>query len=159
MPDAEQFARCYATALRILQHRWNAAAELRRKLKRKEFDDETIAVTIARLDSEKWLDDSRFADAFVRGRLRKRMGPMRIRRELGAAGVDNDVIDNALAPYRDADGERATLVDLARKKAASLIRRGEEDDRLRQKLSAYLARQGFETSLVIDVVREVLAAN
>jgi regulatory protein len=153
-----EWERCYATALRILNVRWNSATELRRKLARKQFDADTIAATLARLDSEKWLDDDRFADAFVRSRTRKRVGPMRIRRELGAAGVDDDVIDRALGAYRDADVERTTLVELARKKAALLKRRGEEDDRLRQKLSAYLARQGYETSLVIDVVQEVLRA-
>jgi regulatory protein len=148
--------RCYATAMRILQHRWNSATELRRKLSRKEFDADTIATTIERLASEKWLDEDRFAEAFVRSRIRKRIGPMRIRRELGAAGVDDDVIDRALLTYRDADGERDTLRELAQKKFAALQRRGEDDDRLRQKLSAYLAQKGFETSLVIDVVHEVL---
>lgn len=148
--------RCYATALRILNIRWNSAAELCRKLKSKQFDDETIAATLARLDSEKWIDDDRFADAFVRSRTRKRVGPLRIRRELGATGVGDEVIDRAVRSHRDPDAERATLIALARKKAALLQRRGEEGDRLRQKLSAYLARQGWETSAVIEVVQQVL---
>ena len=152
----DELARCYAAALRILQHRWNSAGELRRKLQLKEFDDDAVAATVERLTSEKWLDDERFAEAFVRGRTRKRIGTLRVRRELAMAGVDSDIIDRVLAGQRNAEAERATVLELAKKKLAILRGRGEEDERLRQKLSAYLARQGFETSLVIDVVRDVL---
>lgn len=152
----EDTDRCYATAMRILNVRWNSAAELRRKLKTKQFDEATIAATLARLASEKWLDDERFAESFVRSRTRRRHGPLRIRRELGAAGVDDEIVDRVVSAHRDVDTERATLTALAQKKLASLQRREADADRLRQKLSAYLARQGFETSLVIDVVRELV---
>ena len=152
----DELARCYGAALRILQHRWNSAGELRRKLRLKEFDDDAVSATLERLTSEKWLDDERFAEAFVRGRTRKRIGTLRVRRELAMAGVDSDIIDRVLAGQRNAEAERATVLELAKKKLAILRGRGEEDERLRQKLSAYLARQGFETSLVIDVVRDVL---
>src|SRR5437868_12177393 len=94
MSDLE---RCYASALRILGHRFNSIYELKRKLAAKAFSADDIADAIKRLVAEKWLDDERFAGALVRVRARKRVGRMRIRRELRAAGVDDDAAATALS--------------------------------------------------------------
>ena len=146
---------CYAAALRILNYRFNSAVELRRKLAVKDFDAATIAATIARLRQEKWLDDERFAEAFVRTRMRKRIGPLRIRRELMAAGVDTDVAAGALRRNADVDGERETAMAIARKRAARLDLASPAG---RNKLTAYLLKQGYDASLIRDVIKEIVAA-
>ncbi len=46
--------------MRILGYRFNSAAELRLKLRAKNFDKTLIDETIDRLRTEKWLDDERF---------------------------------------------------------------------------------------------------
>ena len=142
---------CYTAALRILQYRFNSEAELRRKLAAKKYDGQDIAAAVARLRDEKWLDDARFADAFVRTRLRKRIGRLRIRRELIAAGVDDDVAAAALRRNEDEGGEREAALAVARKRAARLDLATPED---RNKLKAYLLKQGYDLSLIHDVVRE-----
>src|SRR5438477_233049 len=100
-PTANDPDRCYTAALRILNYRFNSEHELRRKLAAKDFEQATIDATITRLRDEKWLDDERFAAAFVRTRMRKRIGRLRIRRELMAAGVDDGVAAAALRENRD----------------------------------------------------------
>lgn len=151
---------CYTAAMRILQFRWNSAAELRRKLRKKEFSDETIAATLERLQREQWLDDERFASAVVRAQLRKRHGRLRIERELGAAGVSRGAIAKAIDEHVDAEAERAGALAAGEKKLASLLRRHGADfattPEARQKLSVFLQGQGFETGLVIEVVGELL---
>jgi regulatory protein len=143
---------CYTAALRILNYRFNSEHELRRKLAAKDFDDETIDSTIARLRGEKWLDDARFAEAFVRTRMRKRVGRLRIRRELIAAGVDDDVAAGALQHNRDDEGERSAALAVARKRAARLDLSTPED---RRKLTAYLLKQGYDMAMIREVVREI----
>src|ERR1700681_1861074 len=121
MPDA------YATALRILSYRFNSEAELRRKLRAKKFEPDDVDEALARLRSESWLDDDRFAAAFVRARSAKRVGPLRIRRELGAAGVDAEVIAGALAVNGDEETPQAALAGLCAKRMRIVARRyGEE---------------------------------
>jgi regulatory protein len=142
---------CYTAALRILQYRFNSEAELRRKLAAKKYDGQDIDAAVARLRGEKWLDDARFADAFVRTRLRKRIGRLRIRRELIAAGVDDDVAAAALRRNADEEGEREAALAVARKRAARLDLDLPED---RNKLKAYLLKQGYDLSLIHEVVRE-----
>lgn len=152
MPD--DFERCYIAGLRILNYRFNSEAELRAKLDRKEFPRDAIDAAIERLRREKWLDDARFAAAFVRTRLRKGIGRLRIKRELQAAGVDGATIAQALdVPDHD---DRAAAIAAARKRLA-VLRRRDDDDAIRQKLVAYLFRQGYDSSLAIDVVREAMA--
>jgi regulatory protein len=136
---------CYVAALRILGYRFNSEAELRRKLAAKRFDDETIAATLQRLRQEKWLDDDRFAGAYVRTQVLKGIGRLRIRRELMAAGVSDDAAEQALR--ENADGEEERLRAAYEKLAKRL---GEEQ---REKIIARLLRQGFEYGAVRAITR------
>src|SRR5436190_11546419 len=96
---------CYTAAMRILNYRFNSEAELRKKLRSKKFEADDIDETIARLRREKWIDDERFAGAFVRTRARRHLGRMRIKRELGAAGVADEAIARAVRENIDPDTE------------------------------------------------------
>ena len=156
----DDIERCYTAALRILDYRFNSESELRRKLAVKKFEKDEIDATIARLRDEKWLDDTRFADAFVRTRLRKRIGRLRIRRELAAAGVDGEVAAGALRRNVDAAGEREALETLCRKKMAALLRKhGAEFVRSgegRAKIAGSLARSGYDRAAIMDVIDDLV---
>ena len=149
---------CYASALRILQYRFNSEAELRRKLRAKKFENAAIDGAIERLRREKWLDDTRFAGAFVRSRVNKRIGRLRIRRELQAAGVDAEAAERAIAENIDSDTEVEALRAACQRRVRVLIRRhGPEylgSAEGRAKLAAYLAAQGYDSALVRQVVRD-----
>ena len=147
---------CYVAALRILNHRFNSEGELRRKLAMKEFAPDVVGATIERLRGEKWLDDERFAASYVRTRVRKGFGRLRIKRELAAAGVERETIARALDESVPDHDERAAALVSARKRLA-VLRRRDDDAMIREKLVAYLVRQGYDSSLAVDVAREVLA--
>ena len=140
--------------MRILNHRFNSEGELRRKLELKEFDRDVIDTTIDRLRREKWLDDARYAAAYVRTRIRKGIGLLRIKRELIAAGVESETIARALDESLPDHDERAAALTSAKKRLA-VLRRRDDDASIRQKLVAYLFRQGYDSSLALDVVREL----
>jgi regulatory protein len=150
VPD--DLERCQIAAMRILNHRFNSEGELRRKLEMKEFARDVIDATIDRLRRERWLDDSRFAAAYVRTRVRKGIGLLRIKRELTQAGVESETIARAL--NLDDHDERAAALTSARKRLA-VLRRREDDAKIREKLVAYLFRQGYDSSMALDVVREL----
>jgi regulatory protein len=150
---SDDLERCYIAGLRILNYRFNSETELRAKLDRKEFPRDAIDAAIERLRSEKWLDDGRFAAAFVRTRLRKGIGRLRIKRELIAAGVESATIAQVL-DILDHDDRAAAVV--AAKKRLAVLRRGNDDDAIRQKLVAYLFRQGYDSGMAMDVVREAM---
>jgi regulatory protein len=153
-----ELERCYLAALRILNYRFNSTAELRRKLRSKKFEAPVIEETLVRLESEKWLDDGRFAAAFVRTKQAKRIGPRRIARELTAAGIDPERAKMAIRANADPERERQDLTALLEKKRRLLIRRRGEDfansAEGRNKLAAYLLNQGYDATLVFEIVGE-----
>jgi regulatory protein len=155
MSDLE---RCYVAALRILKYRFNSEVELRRKLTAKKFERDDIDAAIARLRDEKWLDDERFAGAFVRTRQSKRIGSRRIERELQAAGVDRETARAAIAENQDPEREREDLANQYAKRRRLLIRRHGaaylETAEGRNKITAYLLKQGYDASLIQSVVKE-----
>lgn len=158
MPDTPDDP-CYIAALRILNYRFNSEAELRRKLRSKKFEKETIDATIVRLHREKWLDDDRFAGAFVRTRANRRIGKRRIARELQAAGVSGDAAAQAITANIDPEREREALSELCARRVRVLIRRhGAEfltSGDGRNKLAGYLLKQGYDAALVADVLKEI----
>src|SRR5947209_4745648 len=137
MDDLE---RCYVSGLRILKYRFNSTAELRRKLRAKGFDAETINATLLRLANEKWLDDERFAATYVRSRVLKSRGRLRIRRELINAGVDDETAVRAVGENVDREDERVRAVRVAEKRLPILVRRYGLVA-ARNKLTAYLLKQ------------------
>jgi regulatory protein len=150
---------CYVAALRILKYRFNSEAELRRKLRGKQFDKDDIEATIVRLRDEKWLDDERFAAAFVRTRANKKVGQLRIRRELRAAGVGDDSAKQAVTQNVDPEREHDALGELCRKRARMLVRRHGEayltTKEGRNKLVGYLLKQGYDAALVYEALKEL----
>jgi regulatory protein len=154
-PVSDDSERCYIAAMRILNHRFNSEGELRRKLEMKEFARDVIDATVDRLRRERWLDDDRFATAYVRTRVRKGIGLLRVKRELVAAGVESDAIARALDESLPDHDERAAALVSARKRLA-VLRRRDDDALIREKLIAYLFRKGFDSSMAMDVVRELM---
>jgi regulatory protein len=150
--------RCHTVALRILNYRWNSEGELRRKLLSKRFEDDVIDATIARLREEKWLDDERFAEAFVRNESLKRRGRGRITRALRAAGVDRDTAESAVRANLDPEQELEGLKAACARRMRLLTRRHGEayirTDEGRNNLTAWLLKEGYDAALVHSIVKE-----
>ena len=149
----------YIAALRILKYRFNSEVELRRKLRAKKFEKDDIDAAIVQLHQEKWLDDERFAGAFVRTRAKKPVGAQRIRRELRAAGVEDSAADRAISENVEPERERESLLALCERRIRMLVRRHGasylESSEGRMKLTSYLIGHGYDSALVRDVVRDV----
>ena len=160
---SDDLERCYAAAMRILQYRFNSEAELHRKLTRKGFERPMIDATIVKLRGEGWVDDERFAGAWVRTRTQMRLGPHRIRRELRAAGGGGDDAAAAIAANVSEEQQREHLLAACTKRFRVLIRRNGEEyaatDDCRNKLTMWLLKQGYDAALVHDVVKEMKVAH
>jgi regulatory protein len=155
----EEVDPCYIAAIRILKFRFNSEAELRRKLRGKKFEKDDIETTVVRLKREKWLDDDRYAAAFVRSRANKRVGKLRIGRELQAAGVSQASVTQAVAENVDPEREDEALRELCLKRARILARRHGDDFLAtregRNKLISYLLKQGYDAALVYEALKEL----
>lgn len=144
--------------MRILKVRWNGTEELRRKLQAKRFDRDVIKQTLARLTEESLLDDARYAAAYACARAARRIGSLRIRRELIAAGIDDDIAESAVRANFDGDAEHDKALALAARRLPILERRYESRV-ARNKLTSYLLKQGYDITLVREIVKEITVAH
>jgi regulatory protein len=90
-----------AIAYRYLGRREYGCRELALKLERRGVDSSTAASVVQELDSEGLVSDIRFAEVFVRSKVARHFGPLKIRAQLRQRGIDESVIDPALEEYRE----------------------------------------------------------
>jgi regulatory protein len=146
----------YRTALRAVERRSFARADLGRRLRRKGHAPEAIELALGRLIERGYLDDGAFAANYVETRAAKGRGPLRLARDLAAMGVERSIIDRALQAHAGGGGVAGDVPrTLAAKRAAQL---GELPRHVRRRrVLAYLARRGFSGREVTDMVGKLLA--
>jgi regulatory protein len=79
--------------LRLLARRDHSRKELLNKLTGKGFDREDVLAVIDELAQQGWQDDQRYAHNYVRYRMQKGYGPVRIEYELRQNGIDEIDLD------------------------------------------------------------------
>ncbi len=82
----------YLTALKMLARRELSEAQLRQRLLRRQHDPDAIEAALARLKSERSLDDERVAGAIARSETNlKKRGRYRVTRQIEAAGIASSI--------------------------------------------------------------------
>ena len=97
MPEpAAGFDGLLDTALGLLARREHSLRELRSKLTLRGHEAATIESVLDELAARDLVSDERFAEAFLRSRLERGQGPLKIRAQLRERGVAPGLIDAAL---------------------------------------------------------------
>jgi regulatory protein len=143
------------SSLNLLSFRARTATELRRRLREKGFPAEVVERCVEDLVERGLVDDSAFAETFVRDRVRLRpSGARRLAQELRRKGVDADTAGEAIEEVLRT--EEVSELELARVAASKWARRsGEEPERARRRLHGFLARRGFGGDTVRQVMEEI----
>lgn len=145
----------YRTALRALERRGFARADLTRRLLRKGHARTAVDAALEQLAGLGMLDDAAFAEHYVATRSARGRGPLRLTRDLQAMGVERRIIDRALSAHQADGGDPAELpLALASKRAGQLgdIPRAAK----RRRLLAYLARRGYAGREVSTMVSRLV---
>ncbi len=141
--------------LRSLERRSFGVMELRRRLRQKGHTPEAVEFAIGRALATRLLDDAAFARNFVVSRAARGRGPARLRRDLGALGVDRGLIDAAIqAHWPEPEDALALASELARRRVRQLAPLPR--DVQRRRLLAYLERRGFTGYRVAELVNRLL---
>lgn len=105
---------------------------------------EMIQEVVSRLESQNYIDDQDFARYFIENRHQnKGISTKRLIQELKIKGIDNDIIEQAMFDqgtgnlFRDEEVEIEKMIKKQLRKTSD-----------RQKIIAYLARQGFSYDLI-----------
>ena len=150
-----QSAAALTSALHLLAVRLRSRREMEDRLRRKGYSADVVATVISQLEGEGFLDDMRFSQAWVTGRLAVRpSGTVRLRRELQQKGVPSDIIEQVLRTGLSESDERAQAVALAQARARRY--RSEPRDVAVRRLAGVLQRRGFSAGAIAAALREVL---
>ena len=145
LPQALGF--CYGQ----LARREHSVAELRARLVRAGVAEQTIEQAIAIVSEQGYLSDARYAQLLAQDRRRlDGWGVARIRERLERAGVERELIETTLAGF-DSTSERTAAVELLRRRLVA----PPANDRERQRAFGILIRQGFESEVAYDAIREL----
>ena len=155
-PEADPEAVGRKILLDQLTGRARSRAELATKLARKRVPPEVATRLLDRFEEVGLVDDAAFAREWVQTRQAGRgLARRAVSVELQRKGVAAEVVDEAVATV-EPDDEVETARELVRRKARSLQR---FDLPTRQRrLQGMLARKGYPSSVVFQVVREELGA-
>jgi len=140
-------------ALHFLGYRARSRREVRDRLRRYGYGEETVGRVIGRLEELGYLDDEEFARTAAREKAR-RYGPRRVSADLRRSGVDaelaQDVVEEEFA-------ERSE-VEAARSAAARRYNSGGSDAESRR-VYGFLMRRGYSADVCAEVAREYRGAS
>ncbi|GHC24062.1 regulatory protein RecX [Aidingimonas halophila] len=134
-------------AIRLLARREYSRAELASRLAAKGHASQAIGECLDTLVAEGLQSDRRFAEHFIRSRIARGQGPVKIHAEFGQRGVEREWIDAALAEA-DVDWRELACETLAKRFSGP-----GEGPRDRARRERFLAGRGFD----FEQVRYALA--
>ncbi len=133
------------------QERCNS--EVRSKLEEFGLDSLQIDAELEVLSEEGFLNEARFAEAFVKGRFTlKKWGKIRIRQELRLREIPDEIIKKAIAHIDEE--EYWSVINFLAEKKWNLI---QEQNQLKKKakVQRFLIFRGFENDMIRDVLDEL----
>jgi regulatory protein len=127
-------------------------SDIKEKLRRRGASKEISEKIVERLLKEKFIDESRYAKAFVRDKYRfDKWGKLKIRMALKAKSISEDNIDIAFGEI-DLDEYRSNLSSLIQNKRKSV--KAENDYELRGKLIRFALGRGYEMDDILSILGE-----
>lgn len=144
----EEEARHYA--LRLLAKREYFESEMKQRLVRKGVDEQVAEKVVRVLVEQNLLSDRRYAEAYLRSRVRRGEAPWLAAMRARKKGVKPEAVEEALLAYADYDA-RSAIQALLHKKDPGGQRHAQE--KVRMRLIRYLQGKGFDLPTILDAMQ------
>ncbi len=132
---------CHATAIRLLSRREHSCKELQQKLLARDFGSCLIDEVLTTLQAENLLSDERFAESYVRSKVRKGVGPVRLQHELRDHQIDDELIHRYLCDQH----WRQLAVEVRQKRFGAVLPESYEE---RANQMRFLQYRGFSAEQI-----------
>ena len=127
--------------------------DVKDKLKTYDIPQEDGDKILYYLLDNRFVNDERFANCFVRGKINQSgWGLHKIRFHLIQKGIAKEIIDEALE-QTDEEVYRQRLIDILKTKSKTM--KAANDFEKKRKLAAYAIQKGFESTLVWEMLKEL----
>lgn len=147
--DECEVLKAYNYALYVLGCKDYTSSEIVKKLRQKEYSEETIDKIILKLKNYGMIDDEKYIDRYVNDCLNlKKYGSRKILFNLKSKGIQSDVINNTSISN---EVQFSNAYMLAFKRSNIL---GENPNK-KEKIFRYLLSKGYDYELISNVIREI----
>ena len=146
LTEQQVFQKLSALCARAEHCQW----EMLEKMRQWGVDEETQALVMERLVNERYVDDRRYAEAFVRDKVRyNQWGRRKVEQALWLKHIDGDVARQALDAIDDDEYVSMLKPMLAQKRRTT---KAQSDYELNMKLMKWAVGRGF----TMDIIRQCL---
>jgi regulatory protein len=142
-------------ALRLIKFRIRSEKELKDKLKARQYDSPIIEELIAYFKRLGYVNDKEFARRWINYRLSKPLALRAIEAELKQKGIGREIINELIGEKKSALNEFDIVRELVKRRLEKLKGKKDKDDKIKQKLYYYLARRGFSSDIVSEVINQI----
>ena len=140
---------CFDRALSVLEKSAKTKKMMADFLKEKKYPVDSIEKAIAKLQDYGYINDGAFAENYIKSYSQQK-GKFRLKQELLAKGIDDDIIQEKLSDLSEEEMEES-----CRQLAQKFAKSRRQDEKLSEKLFRHLLGKGYSYSMVAKVVGEV----
>ena len=142
--------------MRMCARSERSSGDALRLMKRWGVADDDARKVLARLQSERFIDDARYAEAFVRDKLNlSGWGAYKIKMSLRAKGISREVIEGVVAPMIEATDMTERLEEMMQRKMRTLKYSSPYD--AKTKLIRFAASRGYDMEQAIECASKIVA--
>jgi regulatory protein len=141
--------------MRMCARQERSSGDALRLMKRWGVADEEAKKVLARLRAERFIDDSRYAEAFVRDKLNlSGWGAYKIKTALRTKGVAKEIIDEVVAPMLAETDMTERLEEIMRRRMRTLKYSSPYD--AKTKLIRFAASRGYDIEQAIECASNII---
>ncbi len=150
---AEEMMRAKNYALDLLREEIYSKTQMSKHLTKEGFSDKTIKTIVTELIHSGHIRDRQFAEKWVQRRLKSNpRGRTLLKKELIEKGVDRKTAGQVVNAI-DINDEAALALQIARKQAKKYKHLSNKV--AQRRLHGYLARRGYDSDLILKIIREM----
>lgn len=151
---ADEAMRAKNYALRLLREEIYSKSGIEQQLEREGFEAQAVQTAIVELIHSGHIRDRKYAENWVNRRQKSNpRGKTLLKHELVEKGIDLETAEQVVAEV-DAEDEARLALEVAQKRAKHYKRLPIQV--AKRRLHAYLARRGFESGMIRQIIEQVL---
>lgn len=141
--------------MRMCARSERSSGDALRLMKRWGLTDEDARKVLVRLQTERFIDDARYAEAFVRDKLNlSGWGAYKIKMTLRTKGVSKEIIDEVVAPMISETNMAERLEDIMRRRMRTLRYKSAYD--AKTKLIRFAASRGYDLDEAVECASKIV---
>lgn len=154
-PKVKTAVQALQSLMRMCARSERSSGDALRLMKRWGVADADARKVLVQLQTERFIDDSRYAEAFVRDKLNlSGWGAYKIKMGLRAKGVSKEIIDEVVAPMIAATDMSERLEEMMRRRLRTLKYSNSYD--AKTKLIRFAASRGYDMEQAVECASKIV---